>query len=166
MIKKYSLFLTYLLLSCMHPTTNETSKGDFAIYLLEDSSLGASNAFPISPENLDLSNEAFITVEDLEFYEWATHSFELKEPKKSEFENYIYQQGSTRGVPFVVTVGKSRIYFGTFWWNYSSSTPPSCAVIYLIGPLPHQISLVQGAQDKRKDERILNSLESSGVLRQ
>ena len=125
----------------------------------------ASNAFTISLEDLDLSNEVFITAEDLEFYEWATHSFELKEPKRSEFENFILQKGSTRGVPFVVTVGKSRIYFGTFWWNYSSSMPPKCAVIYLIGPLPHRISLVEGAQDKRNDERILNSLKLSGVLR-
>ena len=163
MKKDILLVFTFFLLACSQ-STNSESHGEFSIYLLEDSSLGASNAYAISLKNLDLSNEPFITSEDLNYYEWDTHSFKLKEPKRSEFENFILQQGSTRGVPFVVTVGKSRIYFGTFWWSYSSSLPPKCAVIYLISQLPYRISLVSGAQDKRNDNRIFNSLVASGVL--
>ncbi len=76
----------------------------------------------------------------------------------------MLSHGKTSGVPFVVTVGNARIYLGTFWWAYSSSMPPACAVIEAIAPLPYKIQLANGAIDKRSDLRIYYSLKRSGVL--
>ena len=68
------------------------------------------------------------------------------------------------GVPFVVTVGKERIYVGTFWWSYSSMRPLNCAFIEVLGPIPYKIELGIDAVDKRNDPRIINSLRKAGIL--
>jgi hypothetical protein len=164
MKKMFLLFILYLLFSCSDSTSNENTKGVFSIYLLQDSTLTAANAYEIDLEDLILSETVFITANDLESYNWTSHSFVLNESKQVEFDHFILYSGSTSGIPFVVSVGEEKIYFGTFWWGYSSSMPPPCAVIYLTGPLPHRISLPDGAVDKRNDSRIYNSLKKAGVL--
>jgi hypothetical protein len=164
MKKIFALFLTYFLLACGQSTSNETSGDNFAIYLLGDSTLTAADAFAQPIENLMLAESEFISVHDLKSYNWTSHSFELNDQKRTEFENFILNSGSTSGIPFIVTVGEERIYFGTFWWHYSSAMPPSCALIYAGGPLPYEIKLANDAIDKRSDMRIFNSLKTAGVL--
>jgi len=164
MKKIFCVFLSYFLLTCGQPTSNGTSEGIFAIYLLEDSTLSASDVYSLSIESLILSEKAFFSANELISYSWPSHSFELNDQKRAEYENFALNSGSTSGIPFIVTVGEERIYFGTFWWAYSSSLPPACAVIDAIGPLPYRIQLVTGAIDERNDLRIYNSLKSSGVL--
>jgi len=164
MKKIFVLFWTYFLLACGQSTSIETSDENFAIYLLRDSTVNAANAYAQPIENLLLSESEFISALDLKSYNWTTHSFELKDKKRTEFENFILNSGSTNGIPFIVTVGKERIYFGTFWWNYSSSMPPACAVIFVIGPLPYEIKLANDAIDQRNDMRIFNSLKRAGIL--
>ena len=164
-MKKIIIFcLPFLLLTCKQSTSPQPSKGDFAIYLLQDSTITAENAFSQPIDSLPLATTAFLTVNGLESYIWDSHSFELTNQMRTIYENFIILHGTTSGCPFVVTVGNERIYLGTFWWAYSSSMPPACAVIYTSGPLPYNIKLASGAVDKRSDPRIYYSLKKSSVL--
>jgi hypothetical protein len=154
--------ISLVLLSCSHSTS--VTDGTFAIYLLQDSTVTARDAFSQPIESLTLTPSPFLSIYDLKSYFWSTHALELKDQPRAMFEQFQLSHGSTRGVPFVVTVGPTRIYLGTFWWAYSSSMPPACAVIEVIAPLPYRIQLANGAADKRGDWRIYVSLKASGVL--
>lgn len=163
-----SLFIVSIslfLFSCNHSTSDDKSAGGiFAIYLLQDSTITAGDAFSQSINSLKLSTSAFLTINDLKSYTQSTHAFELTDQAQTMFDHFQFAHGKTSGVPFVVTVGNDRIYLGTFWWIYSSSMPPPCAVIEVIGPPPYRIQLANGAIDKRSDSRIYNSLKKSCVL--
>jgi hypothetical protein len=157
--------ISLFLFSCNHSTSDDKlSAGSFAIYILQDSTITAGEAFSIPLDSLQLSSSALIAMNDLKSYVWSTHAFELTDQARPIFDNYLLSHGTTRGVPFVVTVANDRIYLGTFWWAYSSSMPPACAVFDAIGPLPYKIKLANGAIDKRSDSRIYNSLKKSGIL--
>ena len=164
MQKMIAVLLMLVILSCNQSESDDTSQGDFAIFLLSDSTIAAAEAFSQPIDNLLLADSAIITVDDMQSYIWSTHTFSLTDEKDSAFEEYYMSHGSTHGVPFVVTVGDERIYFGTFWWAYSSSLPPACAVIDLITPRPYQIRLATDAVDRRNDMRIYESLKNSNVL--
>jgi hypothetical protein len=163
-----SLFIVSIslfLFSCNHSTSDDKlAEGTFGIYLLQDSTITAGNAFSQSIDSLKLAPSAFLTVNDLKSYIWSTHAFELTDQAQTTFEQFRLAHGKTTGVPFVITVGNDRIYLGTFWWAYSSSMPPACAVIEVIAQPPYKIQLANGAIDKRSDSRIYNSLKKSGVL--
>ncbi|MFZ1291373.1 MAG: hypothetical protein WAR79_14855 [Melioribacteraceae bacterium] len=163
---KNLLFIPFLLLflKCEQSTSIETSENIFAIYLLKDSTLTARDALSVSIENLILSEKHFISGKDIKSYMWKEHSFYLTEEAEENFENFRRYKGSTRGIPFVILAFNERIYTGTFWWAYSSSMPPKCAVIETISPLPHKINITNGAEDKRSDSRIRNSLKMLNIL--
>ena len=164
MKKIFIFYIPFLLFTCGQPTSNQTSEGEFAIYLLKDSTLTAADAFSQPIDNLTLATSPFFTVNELKFYIWASHSFDLTNQMREIYEQFLLSHGKTSGVPFVLTVGNDRIYLGTFWWAYSSSMPPPCAVIEAIAPLPYKIQLANGAIEKRNDQRIYYSLKESGVL--
>lgn len=164
MQKMIAILLIFVILSCNQPESDDTQPGDFAVFLLSDSTIAAAEAFSQPIDTLLLADSAIITVDDMQSYIWSTHSFCLTEGPDSTFEEYYMSHGSTSGIPFVVTVGDERIYFGTFWWAYSSITPPACAVIYLITPRPYKIRLATNAVDRRNDMRVYDSLKHSNVL--
>jgi hypothetical protein len=157
--------LPFMLLACKHSTSDESTEKLFSIYTLKDSTITPSAAFSTPIESLILADAPFVTANDLKSYTWSKHTFELKPDMEAKWEHYGRYSGSTKGVPFVVAVGKEKIYLGTFWWAYSSSMPPSTAVIDALFPSPNRrIYLANGASDKRSDSRIYNSLKQSGVL--
>ncbi len=157
--------ISLFLFSCDHSTSDDKSMtGMFALYLLQDSTITAQSAFSQSIDSLALADSTFISANELKSYIWESHSFELKDQRRTEYEQFFLSHGKTSGVPFVVTVGNDRIYLGTFWWAYSSSMPPACAVIAVNDLFPYRIQLANGAIDKRSDARIFNSLKKSGVL--
>jgi hypothetical protein len=148
------LCLPFLLLTCKQSTSNETIEGKFAIYTLKDSSLTAYDAMKVSIENLILSDSPFVTTNDLTHYYWKTHTLEFTSEMESKFDHFRKSDGSTQGVPFVVTIANEKIYFGTFWWPYSSAVPPACALIEVTTQGPYEILLMNDATDKRNDLRI------------
>jgi hypothetical protein len=161
----FFISISLFLFSCSHSTSDDTlAGGTFTISLLQDSTITAGSAFSQPIESLKLSTSAFLTVHDLKTYIWSTHAFDLTDQARPMFEQFKLSHGKTTGVPFVVSVGYDRIYLGTFWWAYSSSMPPACAVIEVIAQVPYKIQLANNAIDKRSDSRIYNSLKKSGVL--
>lgn len=164
-MKKAIVFcLPFLLLACKHSTSIETAEERFAIYLLKDSTITARTAMEQSLESFVLADKPFLTSSDLQSYFWPSHSFVLTSEMNATWENFQRHGGNVSGRPFVVTAGEERIYGGTFWWAYSSSMPPACAVIETISPAPYKIELAIGAKDQRSDSRIYNALKKSGVI--
>jgi len=158
-----TICLLFLLIGCGEPTAGETPAGEFALYLLENSTLTAAAAFSQPIDSLRLAVEPLFTANEMKYYIWASHSFQLTDSVQVDYEQFLASSGSTSGVPFVVTVDKDPIYMGTFWWSYSSSMPPRCAVIWAIGS-PGQIRLERDAVDRRSDPRIHDALKAAGVL--
>jgi hypothetical protein len=159
------IVISLFLVACIFPTSNHPfPEGPFAIYLLQDTTVTAGSACLQPIDSLVLRSLPFLSVSDLKWYGWTTHAFALTEDARVRYEQFALSHGKTSGVPFVVTVGNDRIYVGTFWWAYSSSMPPACAVIDAGGPLPYRIHLANGAIDKRSDPRIYLSLKASGIL--
>jgi hypothetical protein len=72
----------------------------------------------------------------------------------------------------VVTVGKEPIYFGSFWWGYSSILPwcPNIEITFVGGSgimglqLGIELPPLHQGSDPRLDPRIHESLRRAGVL--
>ena len=164
-MKKLIIFcLPFLLLSCKQFAPIQTEEDTFAIYTLKDTTLYTRLALQKPIDSLVLADTPFLTASELKSYTWSTHTFELTPEMNSKWGQLQKLRGKSGGVPFIVTVGKEKIYIGTFWWRYSSLMPSGCAIIHVISPYPYKIDLSKGAADKRSDPRIYNSLKEAGVL--
>ncbi len=164
-MKKLVLFgLSFLLLVCKQSTPNQPAQPLFAVYTLQDTTLNSYNAVQISIQDLALSDTPLFTACDLTHYYWKTQAFEFKANCSERFDHFRTSHGSTQGVPFVVTVGTERIYFGTFWWVYSSAVPPTSAIILMSAHTPYELRFINKGPDERSDNRIYASLKQCGVL--
>jgi hypothetical protein len=158
------LLASAVMFSCSDSVQIEEVEDTFAVYLLRDTSLTANAVAGKSLNSLILADTALILVSDLKTYRWQEHTFTLNEQVSAVMDSLKRRRNVTHGVPFVVVVGLDRIYFGTFWWSFSSSIPPACAVIDILAGPPYTISLPQGAPEYRNDSRIRTSLKKYGVL--
>ena len=137
----------------------------FAIYRLADPSIGTSTAWTIPLGDLVLESTPFIRGADLKAYYWSTHAFVPAPALDTVLKQMARQTGRTQGVPFVVVVGRERIYLGSFWWAYSSLMP-QVPYIDMLGPGPYTIQAapLTSGNDPRQDYRIRESLLAAGIL--
>lgn len=146
--------------------TNEHSPTSaFAIYRLKDSTLTASRVWNLPIDSLVLADAPFLTQDSLKSYHWQTHVFVATASIDTELAVLARRIGSTGGIPFVVMVGRDRIYLGAFWYPYSSLSP---SVPYIdLWTHSHQIQkpwYPADSVDKRNDHRIYSALKDAGVL--
>ena len=151
---------------CKDFGSDPTPDMEFAIYRLLDTSIVARTAWDLPLESLTLSREPFIRAQDLKAYHWSTHTFEPVAALDSVLKQMMAFRGKSWGVPFVVMVGKQRIYLGAFWWAYSSLAPkvPNIEIItsrksYTIAP-----AWLPMVPDTRGDPRIREALQKAGIL--
>jgi len=144
---------------------SSSSPHQFAIYLLRDTSITAVDAQKRPLESHVLAPEPFLTEKDIEAYHWSTHSFTARRGIDSVFARMRGWRGKSPGVPFVVMVGKERIYLGALWWGYSSMLPQVPYIDVILSP-PYYIQPepLRSQADKRQDQRIRNALQAAGVL--
>jgi hypothetical protein len=152
-------------LGCQDLGVEVPEPGEWAIYRLSDTTLTTDLVLNEPLQSLHLAPRPFASSKDLLAYEWETHRIEFCPEIDCLLDTLALRGGSTRGRPFVVCVGEERIYLGTFWWAYSSSSP-RCPFMETIGPKPRQISLppLHQGPDPRADVRIYASLKKAGVL--
>ena len=140
------------------------SSTEFEIYLLKDSLVTAVQAKNLPLDSLELASKPFLSARDIKVYHWSTHQFDLHTRGDSVFQRMSVERYSSVGVPFVVVVGKQRIYLGAFWWPFLSSVPP---VTFITLSTPHP-SLspcpICRQPDLRSDPRIHDALYDAGVL--
>ena len=151
--------------SCKDAGTETSPDNTFAIYRLLDTSLVAFTASQLAIGDLTLASDPFMRATDLTAYHWSTHTFVPKPALDSTLHRMASLPGKSGGIPFVVIVGENRIYVGTLWWAYSSSTPP----VPYIELLPSGSYAIEAAPfsslpDPRQDPRIWASLRAAGIL--
>lgn len=151
--------------ACKDGGTEQSGAGGFAIYLLRDTTLTTRDVQEQSLGSLALAPSPLISERDLRAYYWTDHSLVPIPAIDTTLSRMSLLRSRTAGMPFVVMVGTERIYLGSFWWAYSSSTP-QVPYIELITPGPYKIAAppIPQKPDKRQDQRIRETLRAAGIL--
>jgi hypothetical protein len=137
----------------------------FAIYLLKDPSTTASQVWSSPVEALELADTPLLTQREITLYRWQTHQFEVTSPIEMQLTALKNRSGPVGGIPFVATVGRTRIYLGAFWYAYSSLAPQSPYIDVLLDVHRiHAAWINQDQGDVRNDKRIYAALKAAGVL--
>ena len=159
-------------------SAEEKDIGEFAIYLVADTTLTVGEAEKMNLNALMLEENPFLTANDITEYSWSEHVVAVTPEVTSRLVEMgmKYVRARDPEAPplrsgdllFVVTVGKERIYLGAFWPTVKSVLPGIRHVF--IPVLPHRKSFridllgIPDLEDKRSDERIHRSLDSAGLL--
>ncbi len=164
-IQSLPLIVSLFCITECNVTDEHSSASTFAIYRLEDSTLVASQVWDLPLDSLKLARTPFLPQDSLKSYKWHTHEFVTTASIDTELACLGRRLGPTGGIPFVVTVGRDRIYLGGFWWAYSSLAPkaPFIEVDWNF----HQIQKGYDPNDTvdvRNDPRIYIALKNAGVL--
>lgn len=158
-------FCALLLPSALHAQINtDFSSTEFEIYMLKNPLVTTAQAMNVPLNSLELSSQPFLSARDIKVYRWSAHEFDLHRRGDSVFQKMSAERTTSTGVPFVVVVGKQRIYLGAFWWTSSSSVPPLTYITMstpnpCISPCP-----ICRQPDMRSDQRIHDALFDAGVL--
>jgi hypothetical protein len=160
--------LTPLAFSCEDSGVGINTKGGWAIYRLSDPSITSYQIRNVPLSELTLAPVPFIASRDIHSYDWETHTFECSAEAVGRLDSLSRHEGSVYGRPFVVTVDGTRIYYGSFWWDYSSLLQwcPFINTSFPWGSTHRTIHLppVYQGNDPRSDIRIYYSLKASGLL--
>lgn len=164
--------LTLTFSSCQDLGEGLPGDGEWAIYQLSDAALSSEEVRNVPLSQLSLAAAPFISVHDILWFDWGTHSFECLPHVRGRLDSLARYGGSVRGVPFVITVGKRPIYLGSFWWSYSSIMPwcPTIEVTFVglsgSGVIQLRVELppLHQGEDPRLDWRIHEALRRAAVL--
>lgn len=131
------LFILISLLGCKDDqiTQPDQKKSTFEIYFLKDTTLTMgkiknSNVFPFiaNLQELELADKPWITQDDIEFYEWATHNIYLKKDKSNFFPGtleFAYRfPKSWTDRPWIVVANGTPCYAGFFGTEQSTLKYP------------------------------------------
>ena len=175
-------FLVYNTFFCSDSTSpdgkNERNvieqKGYFAIHILRDTTLWHYEVLDIPLSELEINENAWLSIEDIEFYDFTAHCMYLKRNKKEIFGRDpiyfdIYSKYYHR--PFVVTADSQRCYLGFFYPTFSSS---AAVLIPAIGERsalcdPEDVLMIDEpwyGNDSRFDGRVKLAFEKAGKLKE
>lgn len=143
----------------------EPQSGEFAIYLTA-ADLAVAEIDRIDLDQVELESSPILSSADIVSYLKDTHEMTLTEEAAQRIEHV---ETTTLGRPFVVCVGRERIYSGAFWPMWSSASYDG---IVIEVPLMNKqtIQLRRGypsaqhfrGPDPRSDPRVLRTLRQSG----
>jgi len=144
----------------------------FSMYLLA-SDMSATEASTVDLYDLDLQEDPILSADDIIAYAWNTHEIEITGTAYERIRRLFSLPVEVRGMPFVVCVGRDRIYGGGFWTPASSLSFDGVIILEPLDPDRHVIRIHLGyptqeafsGKDPRSDQRIRQSLESAGKLR-
>jgi hypothetical protein len=143
-------------------------KPELGIYLLRDPNPNWVTA-ELDLKAIDLSPEAIIGLDDIRWYDEASHELELSTEAMKRMKEL---RVPLSGLPFIIRVDDESIYVGAFVTPISSFALPCAVVMQPFGdiatlrvelgyPSPDWYS----GQDPRGDQRILDALRNSKKLR-
>ena len=172
-MKKFIVLIACCLFSCNKNPVTHNDKMDFAIYLLEDSELSYMEASEYNLDTLEIESTPWLSLNDIEMYDFSTHYIYLSTPKETIFEGLMNEAGIFDGFllkPFLLVAGQERIYLGEFISALSSSFGGCCPHIddieQRIVPsdiLPIRGCNIQGMPDVRNDSRIATVLSKNKI---
>ena len=171
MLRKLSLFLAIF---CMMAGSGCQSRKDdgFAIYLLARDIPPAA----VSQTHIDrlvLESKPIISGDDIVSYEKTDHALVLTQTAYGRVQQLFPMSVGVYGLPFVVCVGKERIYTGAFWTPISSLSYDGVVIMQPFEAQGTTVQIVLGypspdffkGNDPRADARIMKVLEQAGKLK-
>lgn len=155
---------------CRHP-----GEGEFAIYLPARKA-SVREISKVDLNNLKLEHNPILSVLDIISYAEKTHEIELT---PSAYERIRQLEVPVDGRPFVVCVGRNRIYWGAFWHPVSSIAFNGVIMIWKpfdtdkhviqiqqgLTPLGYPSSEFFAGEDPRSNQEIFESLQRAGKLK-
>ncbi len=149
---------------------NQEYNDVFSIYLLAENIEGE---LPDDLDKLKLQEEPWLSIEDIDYYDYSTHYIYLKKDKASLFgEGLQNQMSSAMSSDFVVVADDERCYLGRFHPPFSSQMPMTPIISdypgFELSPedvihIANSFSL-DGTADLRNDHRIREALAQAGKL--
>jgi hypothetical protein len=142
--------------------------GELSIYLLDDVYADVTQLENRDLSQLELQDEPWLSIDDIDFYDLSTHCIYLKE----DWPSLGVDTRMSFTIPFVVVANGERCYLGYFNSPVSSWLPRT-PVIYSFpdfGLYPKDViyisnrSIDSSSVDLRNDERIRNALLQSNKL--
>jgi hypothetical protein len=145
---------------------------EFGIYLLR-AEMSTVQFHASDLDALELQEEPIIGAADIISYSQATHEMELTAEAYERVQQLFTMPVDVDGLPFVVRVGRERIYGGAFWTPASSLIFEGVIIMEPFASDSRTVMLSLGypspkafaGTDPRSDARILESLEKSGKLK-
>jgi hypothetical protein len=176
MRKVISSILLFLALASCSKDSNPVEPGDtsaFSIHLLQDSTIIIANALGHSLGDLKLSSTPWLSVQDIDFYDFSSHCIYLKAEKNSLFPTLDRGSypSSWWAKPFVVTANGEPRYLGVFHGGLSSADWPVPYIEDLENTIIYPrdiihiswIWLLRGDQDTRNDQTAKQCLEQANL---
>lgn len=180
MKKRLCIFTSALIvLSCFgdETPTGPATDATFAIYLLDDTTMTTFQAIEYELSELQLQGAPWLSIDDIDFYDFSTHCIYLKENFSSLFSSdTINVWRNVFGTPFVVVADGERCYLGSFYSLLSSWLPIGpriedidcwqypIDVIHINRAVGFNAADASAFYDVRNDIRIRNSLLSQNKL--
>jgi len=162
--------LSLLIFSCSEPKSNSNS---FEIYFLADSEITEDNTFEADINSFELEDDAWLSSNDIEYYDYSSHCIYLKEDKSHFFENYdggFYQFTPVLSKkPFVVVSGETRVYVGALHSGLLSLAPTGPYMDEMdVGGYPADVMHISrawgGNEDIRNHPDIKEALIAQGLF--
>jgi hypothetical protein len=157
------------LVSCRQGSKEEDS---FAIYLLVED-ISGTELSQMDIDQLRLQDKPVVSNDDVVSYDKATHTIELTSEAYIRVQRIFPMPVKADGIPFVVCVGKERIYFGAFMTTVSSISYDGIVIGQPLKTEPTTIQITLGypgqdvftGNDPRADSRIMKALEQQNKLK-
>jgi hypothetical protein len=145
---------------------------DFAIYLLAQN-IPARELSQTDIGQLILETKPIISSRDIVSYAKTSHRIELDQAAFTRIQQIFPVPAELDGIPFVVCVGKERIYAGAFWTPRSAIPYDGVVIMQSFGAvepiiqiaLGYPVSEVFTGNDPRADPQIMNALEQDKKLK-
>ncbi|MCX8031828.1 MAG: hypothetical protein N3B14_00280 [Thermoleophilia bacterium] len=142
----------------------------FALYLVSQD-IPASELARVDINQLEIESEPLISSDDIVSYSKTSHSVELTEEASARLKQIF--PIPVGGKPFVVCVGKERIYTGAFWTPLSSQSYDGVVILQPPDTTATVIQIALGypspdffrGEDPRGDPRIMKALEEAKKLK-
>ncbi len=160
-----------VLLSATVAGCGAADQNGFGIYLLKDQmTAGQAQKLPLDAPAL---GERIISTADIVSYTQATHEIELTPEAYARVQALYKLPVEVAGIPFIVCVGKERIYGGGFWTPLSSLSFDGVFINQPFAQDQHTIRIDLGypsplafsGTDPRSDSRIFSALSQAGKLK-
>jgi len=166
------LFFLITILALVVSGCQSVKEDHFAIYLLAED-IPATDLYQLDIDQVRLESEPIISSEDVILYDQASHTIELTQAAYGRIQEIFPMPVKVTGSPFVVCVGKERIYAGAFWTPLSSLSYDGVIILQPMDPTQTSIQIALGypvpdaftGKDPRADPRIIKSLEQDKKLK-
>jgi len=166
------LFFLVIILGLVMSGCRSVKEDHFAIYLLGED-IPATKLAQLDIDQVPLESEPIISSEDVILYDQASHTIELTPAAYSRVQETFPMPVKVDGIPFIVCIGKERIYAGAFWTPLSSLSYDGVIILQPMDTTKTTIQIALGypvpnvftGKDPRADPRIIKSLEQDKKLK-